>query len=68
MQDADLIERVTPQAVAGWFGLTEQAVSNWKRRGIPLGKRVRFMALASERGIDVPPDFLAAPAVRAAAQ
>ncbi len=66
MQDAELIKAVTAQAVASWFGLTEQAVSNWKRRGIPLGKRVRFMALAAERGVAVPDDFLSAPAVRAA--
>jgi hypothetical protein len=68
MLDAIWIEAVTPQAVSSRFGLSPQALSNWRRRGIPLGKRLPFKELAAERGVTLPDNFLSAPAERAAAR
>lgn len=47
--------------------LTPQAVSMWKKRGIPYCYRGMLCRMAGERGIAVPPDFLVGEAAPAAA-
>lgn len=37
--------------------LTSQAVSNWKRRGIPFRYRGALVVLAQEKGAKTPADF-----------
>lgn len=38
-------------------GLTSQAVSNWKRRGIPYRYRGALTVLAQEKEVETPADF-----------
>lgn len=38
-------------------GITSQAVSNWKRRGIPFKYRGTLTVLAQEKEVDTPADF-----------
>lgn len=41
----------------GFEGFTGNAVSNWKRRGIPWRFRGPLVVLANKKGVDLPPDF-----------
>jgi hypothetical protein len=53
-----------PSAVAGiiqvriGYQLTPQAISTWRRRGIPFRYRPHLSREAGERGIELPPNFL----------
>ena len=38
-------------------GLTGQAISNWKRRGIPYRYRGVMIVIANERDVSTPPNF-----------
>lgn len=57
---ADLIDKLGGAAqLAADLGISSQPrVSNWKRRGIPWRFRVRVAALAKQRDVPVPNDFL----------
>lgn len=59
MTDAELIEALGDTgAVAKQLGLSQQQVSNWKRRGISWRYRPTIAALARRRKLAVPSDFV----------
>lgn len=59
MTDSDIIDALGgPAALAKLFGLSVAAVSYWKTRGISWEYRPRIAALAQERQVELPPDFL----------
>lgn len=57
--DSALIDKVGARAVADVFGLTPQALHMWRKRGIPLAKRIAFAKLAADNTVAVPHDFYA---------
>jgi transposase-like protein len=54
-----IIAAVGRKRVAERFGLSPQALFNWRRRGIPAIRRMAFKRLADEAGVALPDDFLA---------
>lgn len=44
-------------ALAKALGLTPNAVSNWRNRGIPWKTRPVIARMATERGVSLPEDF-----------
>lgn len=55
--DSILIDAVGIKNVTRVFGLTPQALHMWRKRGIPLAKRIAFAKLCAEQGIATPPGF-----------
>jgi len=53
-----LIDVVGAEAVMARFGLSHQALHNWRLRGIPVLKRRAFKELAESKHKGVPADFL----------
>lgn len=49
------------RAIATALGLRKQAVSNWRRFGIPDAQKWRLLVLARERGLPLSPEDLGLP-------
>lgn len=44
--------------IAQRLGYQQNRVANWAKRGVPLSDRPALAALAAERRVELPPDFL----------
>ncbi|ASK88490.1 hypothetical protein SPHFLASMR4Y_01743 [Sphingorhabdus sp. SMR4y] len=53
-----LIDAVGGEAVRKRLGITSQTLHNWRVRGVPILKRMKFAALATEQGVKLPDNFL----------
>lgn len=58
-EDAALIDKVGKRVVRDHFGVSDQQVYMWRRRGIPVAKVVAFANLARVHGVTVPSALLA---------
>lgn len=45
------------KAVANLLGCRQNAVSNWRKRGLPAWARLKLTQICEERGITLGPDF-----------
>lgn len=52
-----LIDSIGTKEVRERYGLSRQALHNWRRRGVPYSRRVSVARFAAERGVVVPADF-----------
>jgi hypothetical protein len=58
-QHSTLIDAIGARAVSERFALKPQALHNWRKRGVPVVRRLAFKELAERASIEVPADFLA---------
>lgn len=57
MTHADLIDKIPREALKERFDLSRQRLSHWRKKGVPLAKRIAFARLAADNGIAVPQSF-----------
>lgn len=63
---AEFIDKLGgPSAIAAWLSerrqkkISSQAVTMWKKRGIPFKWRGKLVVMANEKDISAPPNFFA---------
>lgn len=57
--DSTLIDTVGTEIIRKAFGLSPQGLHMWRRRGVPVAKRIAFAKIAADNGKPVPADFFA---------
>ena len=55
--DRDVLASIGTDALIA-FGYTELQIRQWRRRGVSWQERAKVQRLATERGVEVPPNFL----------